>query len=126
MEENSSKNIINIGKGVLISLLFTIIFLIIFSTLLTYTNVSEKLITPVIIVITAISIFIGSTIGNLKMNKNGLINGGAIGGIYLISIYVISSIISQNFTLNMQSLIMIIIGIICGMFGGIIGVNSRK
>ena len=79
MEENSSKNIINIGKGVLISLLFTIIFLIIFSTLLTYTNISEKLITPVIIVITAISIFIGSTIGNLKMNKNGLINGGAIG-----------------------------------------------
>lgn len=126
MEENSSKNIINIGKGVLISLLFTIIFLIIFSTLLTYTNISEKLITPVIIVITAISIFIGSTIGNLKMNKNGLINGGAIGGIYLISIYVISSIISQNFALNMQSLIMIIIGIICGMFGGIIGVNSRK
>ena len=126
MEEYSSKNIINIGKGVLISLLFTIIFLIIFSTLLTYTNISEKLITPVIIVITAISIFIGSTIGNLKMNKNGLINGGAIGGIYLISIYVISSIISQNFTLNMQSLIMIIIGIICGMFGGIIGVNSRK
>lgn len=126
MEENSSKNIINIGKGVLISLIFTIIFLIIFSTLLTYTNISEKLITPVIIVITAISIFIGSTIGNLKMNKNGLINGGAIGGIYLISIYVISSIISQNFALNMQSLIMIIIGIICGMFGGIIGVNSRK
>ena len=126
MEENSSKKIINIGKGVLISLLFTIIFLIIFSTLLTYTNISEKLITPVIIVITAISIFIGSTIGNLKMNKNGLINGGAIGGIYLISIYVISSIISQNFALNMQSLIMIIIGIICGMFGGIIGVNSRK
>ena len=101
MEEYSSKNIINIGKGVLISLLFTIIFLIIFSTLLTYTNISEKLITPVIIVITAISIFIGSTIGNLKMNKNGLINGGAIGGIYLISIYVISSIISQNFALKM-------------------------
>lgn len=126
MEEYSSKNIINIGKGVLISLLFTIIFLIIFSTLLTYTNISEKLITPVIIVITAISIFIGSTIGNLKMNKNVLINGGAIGGIYLISIYVISSIISQNFTLNTQSIIMIIIGIICGMFGGIIGVNSRK
>lgn len=126
MEENSSKNIINIGKGVLISLIFTIIFLIIFSTLLTYTNISEKLITPVIIVITAISIFIGSTIGNLKMNKNGLLNGGAIGGIYLISIYIISSIISQNFAINTQSIIMIIIGIICGMFGGIIGVNSRK
>ena len=126
MEEGILKNFRYILKGVIISIISTLIFLFIFSLILTYTNVSEKLITPVIIVITAISIFIGSTIGNLKMNKNGLINGGAIGGIYLISIYVISSIMSQNFTLNMQSIIMIIIGIICGMFGGIIGVNSRK
>jgi len=93
--------------------------------ILTYTNVSEKFITPFIIVITAISIFIGSSIGNLKMKKNGLLNGAIIGGIYLISIYVISSIINDNFTMTVQSIIMIIIGMICGMFGGVLSVNRR-
>lgn len=116
--------LINIVKGVIISILFTLIFLFVFSIILTYTNISEKLVTPVIIVVTAISIFIGSSIGNLKVKKNGLLNGALIGGIYLLSIYLLSGIINQNFTLTIQSIIIIATGMICGMFGGIIGVNK--
>ena len=124
MEENSLRNSKYILKGVAISIIMTLIFLFIFSIILTYTNVSEKLITPFIIIITAISILIGSSIGNTKMRKNGLLNGALIGGIYLVLIYLISSIISQNFILTMQSIIVIITGMICGMFGGVIGVNK--
>ncbi len=125
MEENISRNFFNIIKGVIISIIFTLIFLFIFSIILTYTNISESFITPVIIVITAISIFIGSSIGNIRMKKNGLLNGALIGGIYLLSIYLLSGIINQNFSLTTQSIIIIIAGIICGMFGGIIGVNKN-
>lgn len=112
-------------KGVTISIIFTLIFLFIFSTILTYTNISEEFIAPVIIVITAISIFIGSSIGNIKLKKNGLINGALIGGIYLLSIYLLSGIINKNFGLSMQSIFIIIAGMLCGMFGGIIGVNKK-
>lgn len=125
MGENLSIKLLNIIKGVIISIIFTLIFLCIFSIILTYTNVSEKIINPVIIVVTAISIFIGSSIGNLKMKKNGLLNGALIGGIYLLTIYLLSGIINQNFSLTMQSLIIIIAGMICGIFGGIIGVNKN-
>lgn len=124
MEEKISKNSINIIKGVIISIISTLVFLIILSLVLIYTSISEKIINPCIIVITAISIFIGSSIGNLKLKKNGLLNGAIIGGIYLISIYIISSIINQNFTFTIQSVIIIVSGMICGMFGGIIGVNK--
>ena len=124
MEECMSRNFTNIIKGVIISIVFTLISLFIFSVILTYTGVSETFTAPVIIVITAISIFIGSSIGNLKMKRNGLINGALIGGIYLLSIYLLSGIINQNFSLNTQSLIIIIAGMVCGMFGGIIGVNK--
>ena len=125
MEEGISKNFINIIKGVIISIVFTLIFLFIFSIILTYTTISESFITPTIIVITAISIFIGSSIGNIKMKKNGLFNGALIGGKYLLSIYLLSGIINQNFSLSTQSIIIIISGMICGMFGGIIGVNKK-
>ena len=119
-------SISNVIKGTIISFMTTIIFLLIFSVIFTYTNISESFITPTIIVITAISIFIGSTISNYKMQKNGLLNGAIIGGIYLIGIYVISSIINQKFALSMQSIAMIISGMICGMFGGILGVNKSR
>lgn len=125
MEERMTGNFFNIIKGVIISTIFTLIFLFVFSIILTYTNISESFITPVIIVITAISIFIGSSIGNIKIKKNGLLNGALIGGIYLLSIYLLSGIMNQNFSLSTQSIIIIVVGMICGMFGGIIGVNKK-
>ena len=125
MEENTSKNYLYILKGVIISIIFTLIFLFIFSVLLTYTNISEKFINPTIIVITAISILIGSSIGNLKVKRNGLLNGAIIGGMYLILIYFISSVLSQNFSITLESIIMIIAGMIFGMIGGVIGVNKK-
>ena len=112
-------------KGTIISIICTLICLFIFSIILTYTNISESFITPVIIVITGISICIGSSIGNIKIKKNGMLNGALVGGIYISSIYLLSGIINQNFSLNMQSIIIIGVGMICGMLGGIIGVNKK-
>ena len=124
MQANQDNSIKNILKGVVISLISTVILLIIFSVILTYTNIQENVINPVIMIITAISILIGSSLVNIKIKKNGLINGGIIGAIYIIVIYLISSILNWKFALNVQSIIMIAISIIFGILGGIIGVNK--
>ncbi len=115
----------NIFKGVGISLIITIIVLLIFATILVYTNVSENTITPVIIVTTALSILCGSSISTKNIKKNGMLNGGLIGIIYLLILYSISSILNWKFGLNLQSIIMIITGAIFGILGGIIGVNRK-
>lgn len=125
MQVNENKTLINILKGVGTSLISTLIMLIIFSILLTYTNIQENVINPVIMIITSISILIGSSLGNVKIRKNGLINGGIIGAVYIITIYLISSILNWKFSLNLQSIIMIITSIIFGILGGIIGVNRK-
>lgn len=125
MQINENNSIINILKGVGISLITTVILLIIFSIILTYTNIQESAINPVIMIITAISILIGSSIGNIKIRKNGLLNGGIIGIGYILIIYLISSILNWKFSLNLQSIIMIITAIIFGILGGIIGVNRK-
>mgnify|MGYP006331830379 FL=1 len=54
-----------------------------------------------------------------------MLNGALVGGIYLLSIYLLSGLINQNFSLSTQSIIIIVAGMICGMFGGIIGVNKK-
>lgn len=123
---SESNTFIKILKGTIMSLLITFLLLIIFSIVLTYTQIPESAINPVIMVITAISILIGSSIENNKIKKNGLINGGIIGALYILIIYIISSILNWKFSLNVQSIIMIAIGIVFGILGGIIGVNSRN
>ncbi len=121
--EINNKNFINILKGIGIAFIITLIFLLILSIILTYTNVSENIINPTIIIITALSILIGSSISNIKIKKNGLINGAIIGGTYIILLYLFSSIFSMEFSLTMQSIIMIVTGSVFGILGGIIGVN---
>ena len=106
-------------------MIFTIVCLFIFSVLLTYTNISESTIIPVILVVTAISILIGSSIGNTKIKKNGILNGAFVGGGYILILYLISSTLNVRFSLNVQSIIMIVVGILFGMLGGIIGVNKK-
>lgn len=116
---------VNLIKGVGIAFIFTIILLIIFSAILTFTNINENVINPVIITVTGISVLIGSSTANNKIKKNGLLNGALVGAIYILIIYIISSLLNWRFGLNLQSLIMIVVGMIFGMLGGIIGVNKN-
>ena len=118
-----NKFLVNIFKGIGIAFAITLILLLIFSAVLTFSNISESVISPVIITATAISILIGSSIGNNKIKKNGLLNGALVGIIYMVIIYLISSLLNWRFSLNLQSIIMIVVGMIFGMLGGIIGVN---
>ena len=117
------QNAIRIAKGSMIAILITLIILFIFSIILTYTEIQENCITPVIIIITAISILIGSSSSTLKIKKNGLINGLIVGLIYFLVIYILSSVMGTGFAFNINSTIMLISILVSGMIGGVIGVN---
>jgi len=115
----------NVVKGTLLSMVATIILLFIYAIMLTYTNINESTIPIITIIITAISILAGSAITTLHIRKNGAINGGLVGIIYIFSLYIISSIITGNFAVTSYSVIMIAVSIISGIIGGIIGVNRK-
>ena len=122
---SKEKNIIKILKGVIISIVISILLLTIYAVILTYTSTSENTIKPVVITITGISLLIGSFISSMKLKKQGMLNGGIVGFIYILSIYIISSIWLSNFSIDLESIIMIIVSIITGMIGGIIGINIK-
>lgn len=126
-EENnfSNFNFINTLKATGIAIVFTIILLFVFSIILTYTNTPEKSIPTVIIIITGISILVASQMATRNLKKNGIINGGVVGLIYILSIYLISSIITGNFVFDLESIIMCVTSILVGCLGGIIGINMK-
>lgn len=122
-EKNNS--LLKIIKGSIISIITTVILLTIFAILLTYTGISENTIYPVVLVISGISILIGSSITTRKLKNKGMINGGLIGLIYILTLYIISSLFTMEFNLNSNSIIMVAVSIIMGMLGGIIGINMK-
>jgi putative membrane protein (TIGR04086 family) len=123
---NENNNLKNILKGSAIAIILTLLMIAIFSILLTYTKIQENIIPTVTIVISAISILIGGSLTTAKIKKNGMITGGLVGLIYILAIYLISSITTKNFSLNNYSIIMIIASILAGGLGGIMGVNFKN
>ncbi len=120
---NKNSGFIIIIKGCVISLILSIVFMFLYAIILTNTDIQENTIKPVIITITGISLLIGTSICCLKTNKKGILNGVLVGGIYFIMLYILSSIILCGFSLNLESIIMILVGMFLGGIGGIIGVN---
>ena len=125
-ESELKKNSVRIIKGSIFAIITSAILLLIFAVLLCYTNLSESTMLPVILVITGISILIGSMMSTRKIRKNGILNGGMVGLIYIIILYLISSLFLAGFSLTFNSFIMLVVGIITGMIGGIIGVNTNR
>lgn len=125
VKENNSNGIVIILKGSLISIIATIVLLMIFAAVLTYSNINENSMPTVIIVVTALCILIGSQITTSKIKRNGIVNGALVGAIYILALYLISSIISKDFSLNIYSIIMMATSVLIGGIGGIIGVNKK-
>lgn len=127
-EERSNKNsnFINVARGSIMAITITLVCLVIFSVILANTEVAESTINPVIILVTAVSIFVGSIMSVSRILKRGIINGGIVGMIYFLAIYILSGIVNSNFSINISGIILIICGILAGMLGGIVGVNIKK
>ena len=121
--DNQNNVIIKISKGIVIAFLITLISVFLFSVILTYTDISEKIIPIAIVILMFISILIGTIISMRKTSKNGMLNGAIIGGSYVILLYLISSVLNTGFSMNIYTIIMIITGTIAGVIGGIISVN---
>lgn len=118
-----NKNIVCVLKGSVFAIAISLILLLVYAGLLTFTDISEATMTPVVITISGISILIGSSISSLKIKKQGMLNGALVGLIYIMFIYILSSILLAGFAIDTNSIIMIAVSVATGMIGGIIGVN---
>ena len=124
-KEKSNSNLIKIIKGSVIAIVLSLIFLTIYAAILSFTSVSETTMVPVVLVLTGISILIGSSMSSISIKRQGIINGGLVGLIYVLFLYIVSSIAGIGFGLNMNAIIMLVVGVITGMIGGVIGVNIK-
>ena len=125
LSKEGNKNILKIIKGSVTAIVLTLILLTIYAASLSFSNIAENTMVSVVLTISGISILVGSSISSINIKKQGMLNGGLVGLVYMLTIYILSSIFLVGFELNFNSILMIIIGIVAGMIGGIIGVNMK-
>lgn len=112
-------------KGICVSTIISLILILILAALLTFTPIKESIINPAIIFISMFSILISSFMIGKKIKKKGILSGTIFGLVFMLLLYLISSFINMQFSLNTQSILMIGLGILGGTIGGILGVNVK-
>ena len=110
-------------RETIMSFALSILLIFMLAVIISKTTISEAIIIPGIVTISSISIMIGTIRVSKAKKQRGIINGAILGGIYMFCMYIVSSVLLKDFSLNIKSFIMIASGILTGILGGIIGVN---
>lgn len=112
-------------KSLFISLIITFACIIVFAFVIKWTGLADCYITPVNLVIKAISVFAGAFILT-KKQSGGLIKGGVFAVIYTLISFTIFSILAGGFHLGLGLVSDFAFNIVVGAVAGIIGVNKQK
>ncbi|TYQ13299.1 UNVERIFIED_CONTAM: putative membrane protein (TIGR04086 family) [Acetivibrio alkalicellulosi] len=129
----TAKNIISehankwgVAKGIIVSYLITMPIFLIFAYVLTFTDFPQKYIPLFVIITTLISIALAGWVSTKNVRSRGWLNGGIVGFIYMLVLFILSSITFETFAINKHVVSMFVIGILTGSIGGILGINFKK
>ncbi len=122
-EKNKIMNgLINLFLGYAI----TFIAIIVYSILLTFTQMTDKYIMFVVLTTTIIStVYVGYQFAK-DAESRGLLWGILGGLLYGIIFVMLGFMASETYTLDSRTIFVLLFSIIAGAMGGIVGINSKK
>jgi putative membrane protein (TIGR04086 family) len=123
---NEKLNILSLMKGLLASYIITIPVFMLLALILANTDFPQRLVSSAVVVTTVISVLTAGFVSTKGVRNKGWLNGGIVGLIYMVILYLISSLIYNDFTIDKYVITMTTIGIISGSIGGIVGINTRS
>lgn len=124
MSEKKKVNYMALVKGILFSLAFTFILIVVITCICYFGNISEKLLGLLLFAASAISVFLSSMFMAKSIKQKGLMYGALNGLGYFIVILTASICFSGKFAPSSQSITMLIGTVLSGALGGVMGVNK--
>ncbi len=122
-EESKYKGV---AKGVGIGLLITVAAFFIIAAVLTYSDISEGIISPASVVITSVSALLAGFYGGKDAEKRGVVWGMATGLVYVILVFLILASGQKEMMFSLGKAAGISCSIAGGGIGGILGINTKK
>lgn len=119
-----AEDVKDIVKCTLIAVVSCLALVLVFAFIAKFANLGESVIKPINITIKGVSILIGILIG-LKHINIGAIKGFATAILFILSTYILFSIINQDWSFDNAMLIDTIVLIIDGLASGVIAVNIK-
>ncbi|AYD39847.1 TIGR04086 family membrane protein [Clostridium fermenticellae] len=123
MEKNNNVNYIPAAEGVLRGFIMTVVLLLIFAVVMTFTEVSSKVSSMFYLITTLISIMYGSIYAVKKIRRRGWLIGIIVAVLYLLILYIVSVISGNSAVLGIDRIKRFSLALLVGLLSGMLGVN---
>lgn len=121
MEKNSGY--LPAAEGVLRGFIITVVLLLIFAVIMTFTEVSERASSVFYLVTTILSIMYGSIYAVRKIKKRGWLIGIIVTLLYLLVLYIVSIVSGNSSVIGTDRVTRVLLALIVGALSGMIGIN---
>lgn len=111
------------AEGVLRGFIITVVLLLIFAVIMTFTEVSEKTSSTFYLVTTILSIMYGSIYAVRKIKRRGWLVGIIVTILYLLVLYVVSVVSGNASVIGPDRIPRVLLALFVGALSGIIGIN---
>lgn len=119
------ENILDILKSLLLTVAFSLVFVLIFAVVIKFVDIGDEIIMPVNEVLKSLSVLFGMLFG-IKSPCKGALKGGLVGALFCVVSYLLFGIINTDFSVDLMQLIDSAIMIVMGIVSGIIAVNVKE
>lgn len=120
------KSLISVAKGTLFGYIFLVAAFLVLAAVYTYTAFPAGLISPFTQGIAALSMIFCGVLSARNIQGFGWLHGAAAGLVYSLIRITVSSLVLGAFSLDKNTLSMLVLGLVLGAAGGIIGINFKK
>ena len=120
---NNSIAMRKIMKGVIFALIITLIGVFLLSLAMVFFDIGPSTNVIINIIITVISVFLGTIYSAKAINRNGWIVGFFVALGYLLCIFVFYAVLNGGVELTINDLYRTIMALAVGIFSGMVGIN---
>lgn len=118
------KKRLSVVRGVVVALVVSFAAFAILAAVMLWGGMGEGLAGPLAIAVSVVSIVIGAFITARGVGEKGWLWGAVCGLMYYFVVYICALSAMMEFNFSFKTLLMLLVGAVCGMIGGIFGVNA--
>lgn len=118
-------NFKKIIKAVLLSLVISIILTVALSVVVYFADLSDRTISTLILIISALSVFLGAIILSKNIENRGLLNGLLLALAYF-AILAGVSLLTGGIAIDKSNILRLVSTLAGGIAGGVLGINTKR
>ncbi len=116
----------SVAKGVVVSYIFLVLAFAALALVYTYTDMSDKFLTPAVYIISAISLFGAGFVSSAKAKVHGWLHGALAGVMYALARLGLGVAVFKSYVPSAGILETLLVSVVLAVLGGIFGVNVHR